>query len=172
MIAEELHMAERGNLIAGPASTKRGAPVWLGVGAAAGLAALGLLVGSNPDTLISRGYERALGGAETAWRSDQSPNILLSKVADRPQAVAKPVAVGDQISISGKAGGTSRIEVTKLEQVDGHGFGADGTHFQVVTGVLVDAGAPAQAARTVRLILAIDPPVANTLSARAADKVL
>jgi hypothetical protein len=140
-----------------------------------GLAATLLWSGalSSPERLLDRSFAPALAAAETGAGSlrltpasiDRTTDGLWSTAANGSNlALRRPLALGDQITISSRVNRPEKMSVVQIDGIDGAAIGAPGTQFQLVT-AKVD-GAPDGA--LVRLLVAVDP--ANNAS--RTDKTL
>lgn len=140
-------------------------PAWMAVVAmTGGLAAALLWSGtlSSPERLLDRSFRPALAAAEadngplrlTPASIDRATDGLWSAAANGSNlALRRPLALGDQITISSRANRPEKMSVVQIDGIDGAAIGAPGTQFQLVT-AKVD-GAPDGA--LVRLLVAIDP---------------
>lgn len=155
---------------------KHSVRAWMAVVAmTGGLAAALLWSGtlSSPERLLDRSFRPALAAAEagngplrlTRASIDRATDGLWSAAANGSNlALRRPLALGDQITISSRANRPEKMSVVQIDGIDGAAIGAPGTQFQLVT-AKVD-GAPDGA--LVRLLVAIDPAVSGSHS----DKTL
>lgn len=122
---------------------------------------------ATPDAVLAHDFGRTLAGSSLSWATPP-PNVWLSGLDGAGPALAKALAVGDTITISGKDGRPDPIEVTSLEHVDGDRFGLPGLRFQLVTG---QSAGQAASAGQVRFLFAVEHPE-PAATPRAADRVL
>ncbi len=134
-----------------------------------GLAAALLWSGalSSPERLLDRSFGPALAAAEAGNGSlrltpasiDHQTDGLWSAAANGSNlALRRPLALGDQITISSRASRAEKMSVVQIDGIDGAAIGAPGTQFQLVTAKV--EGSPNNA--LVRLLVAIEPAAART----------
>jgi hypothetical protein len=146
---------------------------------AGGLAAALLWSGalSSPERLLDRSFGPALAAAEAGNGSLRLTPASITTTSDRTTdgfwsgaangsnlALRRPLALGDQITISSRANRPEKMSVIQIEGLDGAAIGAPGAQFQLVTAKVEGAADSA----LVRLLVAIDP----TNSASRTDKTL
>jgi len=146
------------------------APAWTALTImAGGLTAALLWSGtlSSPERLLDRSFGPALAAAEAGMGtlrltpasitmpSDRATDGFWSAAANGSNlALRRPLALGDQITISSRAGRPEKMSVIQIDGLDGSAIGAPGTQFQLVTAKVEGAAGDA----LVRLLVAIDPP--------------
>lgn len=128
---------------------------------------------SSPERLLDRSFGPALAAAEAGNNSlrltpasiDRTTDGFWSAAANGSNlALRRPLALGDRITISSRAGRPETMSVVQIDGIDGAAIGAPGTQFQLVTAKAESATGDA----LVRLLVAIDP--AN--GASRSDKTL
>jgi hypothetical protein len=150
------------------------ATVWMAAAVmTGGLAAALLWSGalSSPERLLDRSFGPALAAAETGTGAlrltpasmmgsqDRAADSIWSGAANGSNlALRRPVALGDQITISSGAKRPEKMSVVQIDSLDGAAIGAPGTRFQLVTAKVEGA----TDSSLVRLLVAIDP--ANSVS--------
>lgn len=145
------------------------APAWTALtimtgGLAAALLWSGTL--SSPERLLDRSFGPALAAAEAGIGTLRLTPASITTPSDRAGdgfwlgaangsnlALRRPLALGDQITISSHSSRPEKLSVIQLEGLDGSAIGAPGTQFQLVTAKVEGAGSNA----LVRLLVAIDP---------------
>lgn len=148
-----------------------GASVWIALAVmTGGLAAMLLWSGtlSSPERLLDRSFAPALAAAEAGIGTLRLTPASITLPAEGRTADAiwpgasngstlalrRPLALGDQITISSRSGRPEKLSVIQLDGIDGAAIGAPGTQFQLVTTKVEGAAGDA----LVRLLVAIDPP--------------
>jgi hypothetical protein len=131
---------------------------------------------SSPERLLDRSFRPALAAAEAgigALRLTPASitgdgrtgdAILPGSSSSSNLALRRPLALGDEITISSRSGRPEKLSVVRIEGLDGTAIGAPGTQFQLVTTKVEGAADHA----LVRLLVAVDPPD----TARRTDKTL
>ena len=131
---------------------------------------------SSPERLLDRNFGPALAAAEAGigtLRLTPASITVDSRTGDAvwpgPSsssnlALRRPLALGDEITISSRSGRPEKLYVIQIEGLDGAAIGAPGAQFQLVTTKVEGAADNA----LVRLLVAIDPPD----TARRTDKTL
>lgn len=121
---------------------------------------------SRTDLLLSHGFGRALensrpvlsfepsGGQTDATVGDEGYWLTRAEV-ESPAPFAKPLAVGDRITIAGRDGRERHLEVADLKAVGGTLLRAGSPRLLLVTCRVLDASA--QEARPVRFIVEAEP---------------
>lgn len=134
-----------------------------------GLAAVLLWSGalSSPERVLDRSFGPALAAAEAGNASlrltpasiDHQTDGLWSATANGTNlALRRPLALGDQITISSRASRAEKMSVVQIDGIDGAAIGAPGAQFQLVTAKVEGSSNNA----LVRLLVAIEPTAART----------
>jgi hypothetical protein len=146
-----------------------GASAWLALAVLTGALTATLLWSgtlSSPERLLDRSFGPALAAAEAGigtLRLTPASITTDSRTVDAiwpgPSsssnlALRRPLALGDQITISSRSGRPEKLSVIQIEGLDGAAIGAPGTQFQLVTTKVEGAADNA----LVRLLVAVDPP--------------
>jgi hypothetical protein len=146
-----------------------GASAWLALAVLTGALTATLLWSgtlSSPERLLDRSFGPALAAAEAGigtLRLTPASITTDSRTVDAiwpgsssssNLALRRPLALGDQITISSRSGRPEKLSVIQIEGLDGAAIGAPGTQFQLVTTKVEGAADNA----LVRLLVAVDPP--------------
>jgi hypothetical protein len=125
--------------------------------------------GQSDDTILAEGYRRVLSDISPArqWQAPAAPNIWLSRADATPRPLRKPLAIGDRVSIAGKAGVVDVFEVLRVEQVEADAVGMPEQSIQIVTA----RPAHAEGGETVRFIFSVES-VTTPAAARKPDATL
>lgn len=145
------------------------ASVWIALTVlTGGLAAALLWSGTfaSPERLLDRSFGPALAAAEAGIGTLRLTPASVTMASDRAAdgfwsgasngsnlAMPRPLALGDHITISSRAGRAEKMSVVKIDGLDGAAIGAPGTQFQMVTAKVEGTADGA----LVRLLVAIDP---------------
>ncbi len=140
------------------------APVVIIGGLAAALLWSGTL--SSPERLLDRSFGPALAAAEmgngslrltpasvTAPQDRTAEGFLSGAATGSNLALRRPLALGDQITISSRTNRPEKMFVIQIDGLDGAAIGAPGTQFQLVTAKVDGSSDNA----LVRLLMAIEP---------------
>jgi hypothetical protein len=145
--------------------------VLVGLAAAAAVGAGAL----RSDLLLARGFGKAFqnsapalsfdtaahkdGAAQTATSGDEGYWLTRAEV-ESPSPFAKPLAVGDRITISGQDGRERRLEVMDLKSIGDNATRGAQLRLMLVTCRVADAGG---SEATVRFIVEAEPSVPHPL---------
>jgi hypothetical protein len=138
--------------------------------AGAAIAVVGAAGILNSDLLLARGFGKAFqNGApalsfDTVQRKGQAQDVasggegywLTRAEVESSSPFAKPLVVGDRITISGRDGHERRLEVTDLKSIGDHGPRGAQLRLMLVTCRVTDAGSEEA---TVRFIIEAEPHV-------------
>jgi hypothetical protein len=147
----------------------------LAVSAIAAVAGAGALTG---DVVVSRGFGKAFQNSTPALSFDTGTRVDGTQVAasgdegywltraemESPSPFAKPLAVGDRITIAGRGGHERRLEVIDLKAIGDHGARGAQRRLVLVTCRVADAGGEEA---TVRFLIEAEPQVPALQPAKA-----
>jgi len=140
-----------------------------GIAVAASLTAAGIL---HSDVLLARGFGKAFrnspppvsfnvgaakDGTQAPAAGDEGYWLTRSEV-ESPSPFAKPLAVGDRITIAGRDGHERRLEVTDLKAIGDNAVRGTQLRLMLVTCRVADADADSDGAM-VRFIIEAEPGV-------------
>ena len=142
--------------------------------AALAVAAFGGIGILRSDLLLTRGFGKAFqnsapalsfdtaapkDGSQTAASGDEGYWLTRAEV-ESPSPFAKPLAVGDRITIAGRDGHERRLEVTDLKAVGDNAGRNTQLRLMLVTCRVTDAGSGES---TVRFIVEAEPAAPHSL---------